>query len=215
MVEQIVLPLILMKSPLLLIRVHPHSSVVSLAVSALPRVLRGESVRAIPGKPQPAALDGGRLLFGMLYRLAQAVNASYGLAVAWGYLGMFAIACMLLFVFPQVTLLLLFLGLASLALTIAGGWLVDVITRAIARHSLKADVCPRCANASGRHIDSDRPWICEHCHSEFKVGGGEITERERKRFVETPPDIVQHVVYQDEGDSDEFGEGEEWKTATR
>ncbi len=146
----------------------------------------------------------------MLYRIAQAVNASYGLTVAWGYIGMFTIACMLLFVFPQITLLLLFLGLASLALTITGGWLVDAATRALARNALHANRCPRCGTPSRDLIETGAAWLCDQCGSEFKVGGGEVSRRERARFVETPPDLVQHVIYDEQDEA-----GEEWRTVSR
>ena len=146
----------------------------------------------------------------MLYRLAQALNASYGLAVAWGYIGMFAVACMLLFVFPQITLLLLFLGLASLGLTITCGWLIDSITRAIARRALHADRCPRCSTPSAEHIRNDEAWICDHCGSEFKIGGGEMNERERARYIETPSDDLPHAMHHDDVD-----DCDAWQAASR
>lgn len=121
----------------------------------------------------------------MLYRIAQAVNSSYGLAVAWTYIGAFLLAFCMLFIFPQVTLLLLFLGLASLALTISLGWAIDATTRALARRSLRRDTCPRCGSNSLAHIALDHEWTCEHCHSQFQIGGREIDEQEQARFVAT------------------------------
>lgn len=123
----------------------------------------------------------------MLYRIAQAVNSSYGLAVAWAYIFMFAFALCLLFVFPQITLLLFFFGLASLGVTITLGWGIDAIARALARHALRMGRCPRCDTSSERPIEPGQSWLCPNCHSEFQVGGGELDERERARYVETPP----------------------------
>jgi ribosomal protein L37AE/L43A len=124
----------------------------------------------------------------MLYRLAHAVNASYGLAVAWAYILTFVLAFCLLFIFPQITLLLFFLGLASLGLTITLGWAIDATTRALARRSLHMGRCPRCGSASERRLEPGQVWLCENCHSEFQAGGGEIDERERGHYVETAPD---------------------------
>ena len=124
----------------------------------------------------------------VLYRLAHAVNASYGLVIAWGYILLFALALSLLFVFPQMSLLLFFLGLASLAVTITLGWLIDGITRAMARRALSAGRCPRCRETLPAMLEPDEACLCGSCHSQFQAGGAELDERERARYVDTPPD---------------------------
>jgi hypothetical protein len=118
----------------------------------------------------------------MLYRMVHAVNASYSLAVAWMYIAGFAAALGLLFIFPQVTLLLFFLGLASLALTISLGWGIDFWARRLALQALHHGRCPRCHRGSQQRIEHEQPWTCEHCHSEFRASGDEVDQVDRARY---------------------------------
>ncbi len=122
--------------------------------------------------------------FSVLYRVLQTINASYGLAVAWMYIAAFVASLSMLFVFPQITLLAFFLGLASLGLTIGLGAVIDGITRRMARRTLTKGRCPRCSQAGGLlpiHADDS---VCDHCGSEFKIDGTEITSRERSHFID-------------------------------
>jgi ribosomal protein L37AE/L43A len=120
----------------------------------------------------------------MLYRVAHAVNASYAVTIAGLYIAAFVVAFSLLFIFPQVTLLLLFLGLASLGLTITLGWAIDAATRRVAKRAIDAGRCPRCGRASVSGVEASEPWTCSHCHSQFHRGGVEVDERERAHWVE-------------------------------
>jgi ribosomal protein L37AE/L43A len=124
----------------------------------------------------------------VLYRIIQAINSSYGLAVAWAYIAAFVASLALLFIFPQVTLLLFFLGLASLGLTIGLGAAIDAFTRSLARRSVDRGSCPRCNNAANFRPHRDETWICDDCGSEFKGDGEEVSARERSHFVEHVPD---------------------------
>lgn len=118
----------------------------------------------------------------MLYRVVHAVNASYALTVAWLYIACFAMALLLLFVFPQVTLLLFFLGLASLGITVLMGWALNAITCSLARQALSQGRCPRCLKGSQRRIEHDQPFVCDYCGAEFLIGGGEVDQVDRRRF---------------------------------
>ncbi len=120
----------------------------------------------------------------MLYRILHAINSSYALAVAWLYIGAFVVALSLLFIFPQVTLLLFFVGLASLGFVILIGWTIDGVARGMARQALHAGRCPRCGQSSQTHKHPDA-WTCEHCHAEFQPDGSEIDARDRERWVVT------------------------------
>jgi len=120
----------------------------------------------------------------MLYRVAHAVNASYAFTIAWLYIAAFLLAFSLLFIFPQVTLLLLFLGLASLGLTITFGWAIDAATRHVARRAIGAGRCPRCGRASASGAEATETWTCSHCQSQFHSGGAEVDQRERAHWVE-------------------------------
>lgn len=126
----------------------------------------------------------------MIYRLAHAVNASYGLAVAWAYIGAFLLALGLLFIFPQVTLLLFFLALGSLGLTIGLGAAIDWLTRILARRGLARGRCPRCGDViAGGPVAAE--WRCPLCSSHFAIDGAEIDLKEQQHFVEQPGDDPQ------------------------
>jgi len=122
---------------------------------------------------------------GLLYRIVQSINANYGLIVAWGYIAIFLMALSLLFIFPQLTLLLFFLALASLSLTITLGWVIDAMARGLARRGLAAGRCPRCATALEKPLQPGEGYLCPECHSEFRVGGAERSSAERARYVES------------------------------
>lgn len=121
----------------------------------------------------------------MLYRIAHAINAWYALAVAWVYIGAFALALGLLFVFPQVTLLMFFLGLASLGFAVMLGWIIDSVARGMARRAVNAGRCPRCSRGGQSAKEPDTSWTCEHCAAEFALDGAEIDPRDRERWVTT------------------------------
>jgi hypothetical protein len=123
----------------------------------------------------------------LLYRIIHAVNASYVLAVASLYIGAAALALCLLFIFPQVALLLLFMGLASLGFSVMIGWMIDGATRAIARRALASGRCPCCQAAGQPALQADAVWICRACMTEFEPGGGQIDPRDRARWVESQP----------------------------
>jgi hypothetical protein len=121
----------------------------------------------------------------MLYRLAHAFNVWYPLTVAWVYIGAFALGLCLLFIFPQVTLLLLFCGLATLGFAVMLGWMIDGLARGLARHALVAGRCPRCAASGHFRSDPQSPWICAACGIEFAPDGAQVDPRDRQRWVTT------------------------------
>jgi hypothetical protein len=124
----------------------------------------------------------------VLYRFVHAVNASYALAVAWIYIGAFALALSLLFIFPQVTLLMFFVGLATLGLAVMLSWAIDIATRGLARRALSSGRCPRCSSGGQSPKQADRAWTCEHCRAEFTVECGQIDARDRERIITADAD---------------------------
>src|SRR5262245_46169500 len=121
----------------------------------------------------------------MLYRIAHALNTWYALAVAWTYIGAFALGLSLLFVFPQVTLLLLFCRLASLGFAVMIGWMIDGLASGLAKRALAAGRCPHCGAVAPVDGVQAAGWTCEHCATEFAADGRQIDPRERERWVVT------------------------------
>ncbi|MCI0363043.1 MAG: hypothetical protein L0Y44_00565 [Phycisphaerales bacterium] len=110
----------------------------------------------------------------MLYRFLRSINAWFGLAVLWVCLAAFLLALPLMFIFPQGTLLLLFVGLFGLGLAVIGFKVLRYFEHALARRSLARGSCPRC----GQHdstIPSDEPWRCAACGTSYEVSGNEVT----------------------------------------
>jgi hypothetical protein len=125
----------------------------------------------------------------VLYRIAAAVNATYGLAVAWTYIAAFVLALGMIFIFPPGTLLVFFIGLASLGLAVALGKVIDAITRSMARRSMASGRCPRCRDVLALISHGDEsPAICALCGSAFTSDGGETIASEQPHFVNQPED---------------------------
>ena len=128
----------------------------------------------------------------VLYRFVSAVNAVYGLAVAWVYIAAFLAALGMVFIFPPGTLLVFFIGLASLGLAVAMGYVIDALTRWMARRALARSRCPRCGDSLQaprfNAADDFQTCVCSLCSSNFAGDGSETTARERPHFIEQPRD---------------------------
>ena len=128
--------------------------------------------------------------------MISAVNAVYGLAVAWVYIAAFVLALGMVFIFPPGTLLVFFIGLASLGLAVALGKLIDAITRGMARRSMASGRCPRCRDLlthAGERGD-ERPVVCALCGSAFLDDGGETIASEQSHFIDKPDDDEPDVM---------------------
>jgi len=113
----------------------------------------------------------------VLYRVIHALNAWFTIAMFWCYLVMFLIALPMMFVFPPGTLLLLFIGLASLIFVIPAGRILSFTEHVVARSSLAHHKCPRCQGELLPRSAPDEPWECRSCHARYQPTG-ELVEGE-------------------------------------
>jgi ribosomal protein L37AE/L43A len=108
----------------------------------------------------------------VLYRLFRSINAAYPMAVLWSYIAAFFLALALMFVFPQGTLLLLFLGLAGLGAVILTSKTLNGVQHLLARHALGRGVCPNCRTPRPS-VPQQADWRCPRCHITFTSSGWE------------------------------------------
>lgn len=112
----------------------------------------------------------------MLYRIFHWINRWYALSLLWLFIGTFALAAAMMFIFPQITLLLLFLGLAGLGLAVVGSRILHAIEHRLARRSLHMGICPRCGGAGQASASSENDdWRCEYCGCAYAPSGAELT----------------------------------------
>lgn len=108
-----------------------------------------------------------------LYRILRSIHRGYPLTVFWLYVGLFALAFPLIFVFPQLTLGLFGLGLAGLVGVILVAKLLDGLLHLTARRKLNAGACPDCGARREEVRDAGAAWQCEHCGTVFLPNGAE------------------------------------------
>ena len=89
---------------------------------------------------------------------------------------MAVLAVPFVFMFPQLTLLLFALGLASLPFAIIFSRLLGYIQRRTALLVLRSDSCPACGKRMQSSRAADLAWTCEFCESTFQPDG--VEERE-------------------------------------
>jgi ribosomal protein L37AE/L43A len=102
------------------------------------------------------------------------VNAWYTLAILWVYLFVFLIACGLVFVFPQITLGLLFIGLAGLGFAVLGFQMLSGVEHSLARRTLSSGICPICRQPIAFIDKEEAHWRCEGCSVDFDRAGYEF-----------------------------------------
>ena len=128
----------------------------------------------------------------MLYRVVRTINDWYALTLFWVYLGVFLLACALVFVFPLGPILLLFAGLASLGFAVLGAKALRSAQTTIERHSLARGRCPSCqAVAPPPDVtESSDTWQCDQCgaiiqlqpgHSQAQAEGPDDSSRPSRR----------------------------------
>lgn len=109
------------------------------------------------------------------YRILSAIDQSYGVALFWVYIAAFALAFMMVFVFPPGAIALLFLSLFSLLILIPLSRGLHAIVRLIGRRHLRHGRCPTCGQQVGpMNTDEARneAWSCHDCGARF-MGSGE------------------------------------------
>jgi DNA-directed RNA polymerase subunit RPC12/RpoP len=111
----------------------------------------------------------------MLYRVVHFVNTWYGMAVVWAYVLAFLVGFSFLFIFPQITLLLLFLGLASLAVVLLGAKALTALEGSLRRRMLAAGVCPECQHKLQPATMDQAIMRCVSCGAEFSGTGARPT----------------------------------------
>jgi ribosomal protein L37AE/L43A len=110
------------------------------------------------------------------YRLLRAVNRGYSIAVLWTYVAAFFIGWAFVFVFPQITLALVFLGLLGLVGAVIGARVLAFLQEVVARGSLAAGSCPGCGAAIEHPADEPGAWSCSACGGAYSARGAERRE---------------------------------------
>ena len=105
------------------------------------------------------------------YRLLRVIRDYFPFAVFWVYIAAFFVAFPMIFIFPQITMLLFGLGLASLPFSIIGWKCITGVTDGIARRRLEDGSCPRC---SAEVLGTDEGWECGRCRDEYDGSGAPI-----------------------------------------
>lgn len=110
----------------------------------------------------------------MLYRLFSRFNDDFGLLVFVVYLLAFALAFVLIFIFPPGALVLVLLGLAGFVVI----WMVLLLTRAgersIARKHIRRGACPLCGGSTAAVPgpgDPERLHQCDQCSQNYESDG--------------------------------------------
>jgi ribosomal protein L37AE/L43A len=111
----------------------------------------------------------------VLYQIVRSLNEWYPLAVLWMYIGALLLALAMMFIFPQGTILLMFLGLAGLAFVAVGWRLLQWTMHALARGILTRGLCPNCKKSASAH-DPSSDWTCVHCGATFSPRGVQLNE---------------------------------------
>ena len=138
------------------------------------RSLGRDGERPGPDAGAPGACYDAFMLFNRIMRITR---REFPLVVFWLYLGTFVVAFPFVFIFPQVTLLLFGLALASLPFAIITARILTAVQEWTDRRQLRAGRCPMCglANLEG---DREDGWTCGACATAFRASGETIEEHE-------------------------------------
>ncbi len=111
------------------------------------------------------------------------------MVVFWTYLLAFAVAFCFVFIFPQVTLILLFLAIFGLIFAVIGRAILNAAECFLARRILRADRCPRCASPGRMAPNSAGRCVCAACGTSFDPRGSEL-DPELDPKLDSPVPIV-------------------------
>lgn len=111
----------------------------------------------------------------MLYRILHKVTSTYPFVVFWGYVGAFMLAFAFVFVFPPITIVLVFVAVLCVPIVFLTRMILIVPQHMLARYVLKRGACPRCGEfvvaATG---ETEHDWHCVSCGAHYTKHGEEI-----------------------------------------
>ena len=110
----------------------------------------------------------------MLYRILRSVNSVYAYCVLALYIGAFFVGFAMLFVFPQITLLLLFLGLGGLGVFTLMSMVLRALERKLAHRALVSGSCPLCLQSAESLQAPEAHFRCMSCGAVYTAGGEEM-----------------------------------------
>lgn len=110
----------------------------------------------------------------MFYRILRFINAWYALTALWMFLAAFVVALSFMFLFPQVTLGLFFVGLGALGVTVVTSGFLQSVQRRLARRKLGTGMCPRCSASVVSASLPDAALQCLVCGTLYTANGSEI-----------------------------------------
>jgi ribosomal protein S27AE len=117
--------------------------------------------------------------------MLHAINAGYALAVFWMYVAALAFGMCTIFFFPQMAVVLVFLGLLFLGPALIGSKVLFAVERRLARQSLRRRVCPRCGEQIIANSGEVESWRCEYCQTEYLPSGLQSEPDQRISSAET------------------------------
>lgn len=109
----------------------------------------------------------------MIYRLIRSLNRGYPLFMFWIYLAMFGLGFLFIFIFPLVTIILLFVGVFSLLPAVLGQKLLSLTHNLAARRFLRRNICPNCGERDQPPFDANATWRCLNCDAVYTPSGAE------------------------------------------
>ncbi len=103
-------------------------------------------------------------------------NAHFGIVAVLGYLGLFVMAFVLMFLFPLGALVLVFVGIFGLAIVVPAAAGAQALERSMNRRRLAAGSCPRCgATLDSTAAEGGVPQVCGGCGASWTPAGTQST----------------------------------------
>jgi len=99
-----------------------------------------------------------------IHTIIHALNECYPFVLMAVFIVAFLVAFAMMFIMPQISLLLLFVGLYTLALAVGLGKMSRMVERRIALALLDRGVCPHCGHAAARPFTSP----CPSCQTNYE-----------------------------------------------
>lgn len=119
----------------------------------------------------------------VFYRLLRFINEWYAIAVLWIFIAAFLMALGFMFIFPQVTLAMFFIGLCTLGVAAVASGVLQSTMRLAARRQLGRGICPGCGAAVNAISHPQATLQCSNCRTLFTATGSVV---EQAPSTETP-----------------------------
>ena len=113
----------------------------------------------------------------MLYRFLRFINQWYAIAVLWVFIAAFLMALGFMFIFPQVTLGLFFIGLGALGVAVVTSGVFHALQRALARRQIATGRCPRCRATLASIPHPQASVQCLSCKLLYTLTGSEVEQQ--------------------------------------